>query len=59
MCFLFVLVRATLPRYRYDQLMDICWQLFLPFNLLYLVTIAMVFILNFYFLLPSDLVLDY
>ena len=58
MCFLFVLVRATLPRYRYDQLMDICWQLFLPFNLLYLVTIAIVFMLNFYFLLPSDLVLD-
>jgi NADH-quinone oxidoreductase subunit H len=23
-CFIFVLVRATLPRYRYDQLMDIC-----------------------------------
>jgi NADH-quinone oxidoreductase subunit H len=22
-CFLFVLIRATLPRYRYDQLMDI------------------------------------
>lgn len=22
-CFLFVLVRATFPRYRYDQLMDI------------------------------------
>jgi len=22
-CFLFILIRATLPRYRYDQLMDI------------------------------------
>ena len=23
-CFLFVLVRATLPRLRYDQLIDLC-----------------------------------
>jgi NADH-quinone oxidoreductase subunit H len=29
-CFFFVLVRATLPRYRYDQLMDIGWKIFLP-----------------------------
>lgn len=29
-CFLFVLVRATFPRYRYDQLMDIGWKIFLP-----------------------------
>lgn len=29
-CFLFVLIRATFPRYRYDQLMDIGWKIFLP-----------------------------
>lgn len=29
-CFLFILVRATFPRYRYDQLMDIGWKVFLP-----------------------------
>jgi len=39
-CYIFVLIRATLPRYRYDQLMDICWQIFLPFNLLYLFTLV-------------------
>lgn len=34
-CFLFVLVRATFPRYRYDQLMDIGWKIFLPVTLGY------------------------
>lgn len=29
-CFIFVLVRATFPRYRYDQLRDIGWKTFLP-----------------------------
>jgi NADH-quinone oxidoreductase subunit H len=35
-CFLFVLVRATFPRYRYDQLMDIGWKIFLPLSTGYL-----------------------
>lgn len=43
-CFCFVLIRATLPRYRYDQIMDICWQLFLPFNLIYIITIVFYYI---------------
>jgi NADH-ubiquinone oxidoreductase chain 1 len=29
-CFLFILVRATLPRLRYDQLIDLCWLQLLP-----------------------------
>nr|QNK04070.1 NADH dehydrogenase subunit 1 [Tridacna noae] len=29
-CYLFILVRAATPRYRYDMLMDFCWTKLLP-----------------------------
>ena len=32
--FVFVWVRASLPRYRYDQLMKFCWKVLLPVTLL-------------------------
>nr|YP_009130926.1 NADH dehydrogenase subunit 1 [Gonepteryx mahaguru]AHH34364.1 NADH dehydrogenase subunit 1 [Gonepteryx mahaguru] len=31
--FLFVWVRGTLPRYRYDKLMYLCWKIYLPISL--------------------------
>ena len=38
--FLFALVKATVPRYRYDQLMRLGWKIFLPLSLTYVVLTA-------------------
>ena len=38
--FFFALIKAIVPRYRYDQLMRLGWKIFLPFSLLYLVLTA-------------------
>jgi NADH-quinone oxidoreductase subunit H len=38
--FLFVVIRAVLPRFRYDQLMDIGWKIFIPVTLGWLFFVA-------------------
>ena len=50
--FLFALVKAIVPRYRYDQLMRLGWKVFLPFSLIYVVlTASFLFYFN---LLPGQ-----
>jgi NADH-quinone oxidoreductase subunit H len=49
---LFSLVKATVPRYRYDQLMKLGWKIFLPLSLIWVVLTASYL---FYFdLLPAN-----
>ncbi len=42
--FTFLWVRATLPRYRYDQLMQLGWKLFLPLSLAWIIITSSVII---------------
>ena len=50
--FLFALVKAIVPRYRYDQLMRLGWKIFLPFSLFWVVLTASY--LFFFNLLPIN-----
>ncbi|TDL84237.1 NADH-quinone oxidoreductase subunit NuoH [Palleronia sediminis] len=38
--FLFAMVKAVVPRYRYDQLMRLGWKVFLPFSLIWVVLVS-------------------
>ncbi|WPX97051.1 NADH-quinone oxidoreductase subunit H [Candidatus Bandiella woodruffii] len=40
--FIFIWIRASIPRFRYDQLMRLGWKVFLPFTLVWTVVIAAV-----------------
>ena len=40
MFFMFAMVKAMVPRYRYDQLMRLGWKIFLPFSLVWVVLTA-------------------
>lgn len=38
--FLFLWIRASFPRYRYDQLMRLGWKVFIPLTLLWVIVVA-------------------
>lgn len=44
--FMYLWIRATLPRYRYDQIMRLGWKVFIPLTLIWLVVVALLVKLN-------------
>ena len=39
-CFLFLWMRATFPRYRYDQIMRLGWKVFIPVTIVWIVVVG-------------------
>nr|YP_010736883.1 NADH dehydrogenase subunit 1 [Pedionis papillata]WEP24757.1 NADH dehydrogenase subunit 1 [Pedionis papillata] len=48
MCFLFIWVRCSFPRYRYDKLMYLAWKSYLPLSLNYLFMFMFIKLIVFY-----------
>nr|YP_010363511.1 NADH dehydrogenase subunit 1 [Atkinsoniella thaloidea]UNZ12612.1 NADH dehydrogenase subunit 1 [Atkinsoniella thaloidea] len=47
-CFVFIWVRCSLPRYRYDKLMYLAWKCYLPMSLNYIIFFLLIKSLIFY-----------
>jgi NADH-ubiquinone oxidoreductase chain 1 len=43
-CFLFVFIRATLPRLRWDQLIDLCWLNLLPIAVAFIILVPSILV---------------
>jgi NADH-quinone oxidoreductase subunit H len=52
---LFVVVRASVPRYKFTQLISLCWEVFIPMAILFFFIILILFI---FFLVPVPQVWD-
>jgi NADH-quinone oxidoreductase subunit H len=55
--FMIILIRWTLPRFRFDQLMGLTWKVFIPLSLANVVAVMMVrqFAWNYWWLLPISI----
>jgi NADH-quinone oxidoreductase subunit H len=38
--FVFLWIRATFPRYRYDQIMRLGWKIFIPVTLIWIIVLG-------------------
>ena len=43
-CFMFVFVRATLPRMRYDALIELCWLNLLPVAVAFIILVPSILV---------------
>lgn len=44
--FMFLWLRATFPRYRYDQIMRLGWKIFIPITIVWLIVVSVLVVFN-------------